>query len=88
MIIQMIACDIGKDTSRESQSADTLLRYRVRAYLHEGIFTTLVRHSAKQSVQRDRVGGSMICRNCFIVYIITYSREQSRFIAELAEHII
>ena len=42
----------------------------------EGIFTTLVRHSAKQSVQRDRVGGSMICRNCFVVYIITYCREQ------------
>ena len=44
MIIQVITRQIGKDTSCELQSADTLLCDRVRTDLHKGILASFIRH--------------------------------------------
>ena len=44
VIVEVIAGQIGKDTSCELQSADTLLCDRVRTDLHKGILASFIRH--------------------------------------------
>ena len=88
VIIQMVTCQIGEDTSRELQAADTFLCNGMRTDFHEGIFAAGISHLSQQPVQGDRVGGGMLGRYRLVVDVIAYGGNQTYFIAEVAECII
>ena len=88
MVVQMITCQVRKDTAGKLQSADSFLRDGVRTYFHESIFAAFVCHTSQKTVQRNRVRSSVFGRDGFIVYIIAYRRDKPHFVTEIPECII
>ena len=60
MIIQVVARQVGKNSTHEAESADTLLVYGVRGAFHESVFAAFVGHLRQEFVQRDGVGRGVV----------------------------
>lgn len=88
MVIQMITCQIRKDTTGKVQAADALLMDGMGAALHKGIGATGLHHLRQQFVERNRVGRSMVGRNRLVVNIIAHGGTKPYLIAESAEHLV
>ena len=88
MIVQMVACKVGKQTTGKLQSADTLLGNGMTGTFHKGIFAASLYHLVEQTVQLDGVGGGVVCWNWLAFNVVTHGGEQSAFMSELSEHII
>ena len=88
VVVQMVACQVCKQSSSKVQSSDALLCYGVGAALHEGILASGVHHPAEQIVQLDRVRCGVVGRNRLVLDVVAHGRQQSAFVSQLAEHII
>ena len=88
MIIQMVARQVGKDTSVERQATDTLLVDRMRTDLHKGILATGLHHPGHQAMEGDRVRRRMVGRDRFAIDIVADGREQPHFMSHLPEHFV
>ena len=88
MIVQMVTGEIRKETTLETESADTLLCDGMARALHEGILASGVHHPGQQTVQLYGVRRGMVCGNGLVLDIVTHRGEQSALMAELPEHII
>ena len=88
VIIEVIASEVGEDSTREFQSADTFLSDGVAGAFHEGILASSLYHLAQKHVQFDGIRRGVVSGNCFAVDIVDDSREQTALISHLAEHII
>ena len=88
MVIQMVTRKVRKNTSCKLQACNTMLGYCMRTDFHESVFASFVRHTPQQTVQRNRVGRGMLCRDSLIIYIIANRRTKSALITEHPEHII
>ena len=84
----MVTREVGKQASCKGQTADALLMNGMTWTFHKGIFATGSHHLAQQFIELYGVGCGMIGRNNFIFDVITYGREQSYLITELAKHVI
>ena len=88
MIIQMVASQIGEDTTCKLQSTNTLLGNGMTRALHEDILTTGFYHTMKQFIQFYGIWCCMTGGYRFALDIVAYRREQSTLITQFAEHII
>ncbi len=73
MIIQMVTCQVGKNTTVERKTTDTFLVDRMGTDFHKSIFASGFHHPCHQAVKGDRVGCRMIGRNRFAINVIAYS---------------
>ena len=87
VIVQMVACQVGKDTSSKCQTTDSLLGYSMRADFHKGISTSFVGHSSQQLIQCNRVGSCVAGWDGFILYIVADSGTQTALITHFLEHV-
>ena len=72
VIIQVVACQIRKDTPVEIQTADATLVDGVRANLHEGILAFVGNHIRHEAVEGQRVGSRMLRRDRPLVDVVAY----------------
>ena len=70
MVVQMVACQVGKQSSSKGQATDALLGNGMTATLHEGVFTAGIHHLGQQFVELDRVWSSMVSGNSLVLDIV------------------
>ena len=88
MVVQMVACQVGKQPAGKLQSANAVLGDGVAGALHKGVFAAGLHHLVQQPVQLNGVGRGMVGRDGLVLDVVAYGREQSAAVAELTEHII
>ena len=88
VVVEMVACEVGENTSHERQAADAPLMDGMAGTLHEGILAACRSHSGKEIVQLDGVRRGVVGRYFLVVDVVADGGKQTRFVSELAEHII
>ena len=88
MVVHVVACEVGEDTSGKLKASDTALRYGVGAHLHENILAAFVGHASQQSIEGDGIGCSVLGRDGFAVDIVAHGGDEAYLISHGAEHIV
>ena len=77
MIVEMVACDIGKYATGKAQPRDAVLVGGMAAHLHRRERAPGVHHGAQTGVERYRVGGGMVGLVLGAVDFHSHRREQA-----------
>ena len=88
MVVEVVAREVGEDTSRKAQAADALLVDGVAAAFHEGVFATCICHLPEQAVERHGIGCGVRCFDFLSVNVVADGGAEAAFVAEGAEHIV
>ena len=88
VIVDVVACQVGKDGPVEIEPGNAVLGCRVRTHLHEGILATGIDHLAQQTVQMQRVGGGVGSGNLHRIDVVAHRREEPRLVTQRAEHLV
>ena len=62
MIIEVIAGEVGENSSSKPQCLNSVLNASMGADLHERIFTSCLNHLVEESVEGEVVGGRLLGR--------------------------
>ena len=84
----MITGEVGENGSSKGDALDAALNTRMRAHLHEGIFTTRLDHLVQQPVKGQMVRGRLFGLHCLFVNDIPDSGHQSGLVAQELCHLI
>ena len=74
VIVEVVACEIGENSTREIESIDAMLTTRVRTHLHESVLASGVDHIGQHLVERKRVGCGLCGRNDSVVDDVAHGR--------------
>ena len=88
VVIQMVAREIGEQSTGKLQPADALLGNGMAGALHEGIVATGIDHSGQQAVQFDGIGRGVRSGDGLVLDVVAHRRQQATPMPHLAEHII
>ena len=88
VIVKVVSCQVCENTSSKRKSAYSFLGYAVAAAFHKGILATSLNHCSQKFVKGYRVGGCLMCRNGFAVYVIANGGAQTAFVPHFSKHVI
>ena len=88
MIVQVVTCQVGKQTSCKCQTCYAVLVGSVRADLHGRVFASAFHHLGKQGVDGERVGCGLGGMHGLCVDIVHNGRQQSGLVAHKPCHFI
>ncbi len=88
VVVEVVARQVGEESTGEGQSADAVLRNGVAGALHKGVFAASIHHLCEEHVQLYGVRCGVVGGECLVLHVVANGGEQARLVAHLAEHII
>ena len=81
MVVKVFVGDIREERTNKSDTADTLLHYRVRGALHKAILAPLLHHLTHHRIQANGIGRGVSGLYLPRSHLVYHRRDKPRLIA-------
>ena len=88
VVVEVVAGDVGEESSNEVQASYAVLDNAVAAHLHEGIFASCLNHLGQKRIEGDGVGRGVLRGYHLSIYVVGNGGQESCLVSHAAEHLI